>query len=651
MKSLRILLATAALAPAQVYTPPPSDGDSRASGDTVIQRQPQQQQQQPRSQSPFGSELPFFDPSAETISWNGHTWAATDNRVLAARFERYLNEPEDDSEGAREYRETIRHILEEVSPHRPGGPSFAGGVRLLPRASSFPADAKLCDSLSQAIYAAVLAKKDVAATRALNTAMEEEKQRVIRNADMIAKGSGLNQRRSFGPQGGNNNQQGQQNQQGGNNNQQENDGNSGSSSATGTGTDSLRYRDSERRIEEIESLKRENQAKGEMQILQAKVQYQALMLQFFVQRRFEHVVMAARFYNQIFQDGDNQLHIDKNSDMSKLFSESLGTSPTVSALDSLASEAIRDVDQGVEAFKFLVGKKELQSAAKRLSEAYTVGEFMPSIRTLPREDKRKVLEFVRESYKLIAALDARDYTTAGEMTAKLKEMSGDFDATKAQAAIATYTRVSNMHIDAAKLAAAGGDNEKASQEIQKAMEVWPQNPKLAEFDRLVETGSTMAVARRDFDRLLGEKNFREILNRQYEIAPAIHGDATREDAFKQIIGNLTRIETALGKASEFSKAGQDFAAWEQLAELRNEFPDDPKLGREMELLAPRVAEFTRALNRARDFEERNDQQVGSALSWYLKARSIYPRSEQADAGIRRMLDRILPGDRDRRAAE
>ncbi len=653
MKSLRILLATAALAPAQVYTPPPSDGGSPSSGGgTVIQRQPQQQQQQPGSQSPYGSELPFFDPSAETISWNGHTWAATDNRVLAARFERYLNEPEDDSEAAREYRETIRQILEEVSPHRTGGPSFSGGVKLLPRASSFPADAKLCDSLSQAIYAAVLAKKDVAATRALNAAMEEEKQRVIRNADMIAKGTGLNERRAVSPQGGNNNnnnQQGEQNQQGGNSNQQQ--GNSGSSATTGTGTDSLRYRDSERRIEEIDGLKRENQTKGEMQILQAKVQYQALMLQFFVQRRFEHVVMAARFYNQIFKDGDNQLHIDKNSDMSKLFSESLGTSPTVSALDSLASEAIRDVDQGVEAFKFLVGKQELQSAAKRLSESYTVGEFMPSIRTLPREDKRKVLEFVRESYRLIAALDARDYTTAGEMTAKLKEMSGDFDATKAQAAIATYTRVSNMHIDAAKLAAAGGDNEKAGQEIQKAMEVWPQNPKLAEFDRLVETGSTMAVARRDFDRLLGEKNFREILNRQYEIAPAIQGDATREDAFKQIIGNLTRIETALGKASEFSKAGQDFAAWEQLAELRNEFPDDPKLGREMELLAPRVADFTRALNRARDFEERNDQQVGSALSWYLKARSIYPRSEQADAGIRRMLDRILPDDRDRRAAE
>ena len=32
------------------------------------------------------------------------------------------------------------------------------------------------------------------------------------------------------------------------------------------------------------------------------------------------------------------------------------------------------------------------------------------------------------------------------------------------------------------------------------------------------------------------------------------------------------------------------------SELREEFPDDPKLGREMERLAPDVAEFTKALD-------------------------------------------------------
>jgi len=37
------------------------------------------------------------------------------------------------------------------------------------------------------------------------------------------------------------------------------------------------------------------------------------------------------------------------------------------------------------------------------------------------------------------------------------------------------------------------------------------------------------------------------------------------------------------------------------------------------------------------------------LSWYLKARSIYPRSEMAEAGIQRLLDDILPGEEEKKA--
>ncbi len=106
--------------------------------------------------------------------------------------------------------------------------------------------------------------------------------------------------------------------------------------------------------------------------------------------------------------------------------------------------------------------------------------------------------------------------------------------------------------------------------------------------------------------------------------------------------NLMKIEAALGKAAEFSKVGQNYAAWEQLAELREQFPDDPKLGRELELLAPKVADFTKALDKARQFENRTPKQTGSALSWYLKARSIHPQSKLADDGAKRLVREILP---------
>jgi hypothetical protein len=159
---------------------------------------------------------------------------------------------------------------------------------------------------------------------------------------------------------------------------------------------------------------------------------------------------------------------------------------------------------------------------------------------------------------------------------------------------------------------------------------------------LVNRSGGLVTIRNDFDRLLSEANFREIARRQYEIAPAIQGDAAREDAFRQIMDNLMKIEAALGKAAEFSKMGQNYAAWEQLAELREDFPDDPKLGRELELLAPKVADFTKALDTARQFEKRTPPQTGSALAWFLKARDIHPQSKFAADAVKRLANEILP---------
>jgi len=599
----------------------------------------------------MGNEVPFVDPSAETVTFNGRNFAIADNRLFAARFERYLNEPEDSSEEAVEYRKTIDEILALVSPHNPKGPNLYAAFKLLPKASNYPGDAKLCDSLSQAVYVAMVSRKNVEGSKKLMEALEDEKQRVIREADWKAaneKDPSLNQTgattgggggRTTGQQGGGNNGGG------GGGGQQASGGpgqRAGAATDPGRGVQSLRYADMQRRIIEIEAMKKKNELKGEVQIVQAKIQYQALMMQFFMQRRFQHVLMASRFYNQIWTDGDSKLHIDKNSDTSKLFNESVGFSPTVASLDTFSSEFIRDCDKGVEAFNFLVDKGELESAAKRLSEAYAVGEFMPGIRTLPRDRKRKVLEFVRESYKLLAAIDAKDYTTAEKISANMKGMASDYNSNKADAAIATYTRVSNMHIMTAKTHVAANEIDKAREEIKKAMEVWPQNPKLAEFDQLVEAGGTMVTAKNDFDRLLSENNYRQIFTDQYRIAPAIQNDPQRMEAFKQIIGNLTSIEASIGKANEFSKMGQDYAAWEQLALVREKFPDDPKLGRELELLAPKVADFTKALDRARQFEKRTPKQTGSAMAWYLKAQRIYPQSELAEQGVQRLLDEILP---------
>ncbi|GAA5122267.1 hypothetical protein JIN84_09755 [Luteolibacter yonseiensis] len=612
-------LCLASLAQAQVYTPPPEENKpapAAAPADT-----PPPAEKKPAG--PLGQEIPLLDPAAETITVGGVSIPLGDNRVLRARFEKYLNQPPESDEAAEKYRADIAQILATVSPFRTGGPDLYSAFKLLPGASSYPGDANLCGSLAESIYTAMLAKQDVNGLKKLNKSMEDEKKAIIAEGDWkAATEKSVSITESKGK-----------------------DGEKKTTTAKeGLGITSLRYANTLKRIGEIETLKKANIVRTEAQTIQTKAQYQVSMIQWFVQRRYEHVLMAARFYNQIWKDGDATLRIDKDSDVSKLFSQSVGVSPTVASLDSLSNEAIRETSKYIEAFELMLARDELHSASQRLMEAYALGEYLAPVATLSLEKKRRIANYFRDLNELYGTLQAHDYTKTMELAARLKQSAKDFPSSKVDSAIAGYTLASDLAIEEAKSHLLAKEGDKAAEKIKAAAEIWPTNPKLKEFRTLVNNTGGLVAYRNDFDRLLSEGNFREIARRQYELAPAIQGDAKREEAFKEIMTNLTKIEAAIGKASEFSKMGQDYAAWEQLAKLREDFPDDPKLGRELELLAPKVADFTRALDKAQQFEKRNPKQLGSALSWYLKARSIHPQSDLAEAGTQRLSDEILTPD-------
>ncbi len=615
-------IALAGIASGQVYTPPPATAanPSTPAADTAPAAPKSQ-----ASSGPLGQEIPLLDPSAETITVGGVAIPLGDNRILKARFEKYLSQPPENGEEAETYRQTIDKILATISPFATGGPSLKSAFKLLPTASAYPGDAKLCATLAESVYTAMLAKQDVRGLRELNQGMEEEKKSIIAEGDWKARHEKDKELGNVNPD-----KKGQKNQPATN---------------PGAGVNSLKYAETLRRIVEIEGLKKANIVRTEAETIRTKAQYQVNMIQWFVQRRYEHVLMAARFYNQIWKDGDATLRIDRKSDVSKLFSESMGVSPTVSSLDSLSNEAIRETQKYIEAFDLMLSRGDLHTASQRLMEAFALGEYLAPVATLSLDKKQQVAGYVRDLHELYGTLQARDYTRTKVLAASLKEKAHDFPSSKVDSAIAAYTLASDLAIEEAKAHLLARESDKAAEKIRAAAEIWPTNPKLEEFRDLVSNSGGIVVVRNDFDRLLSEGNYREIARRQYEIAPAILGDAAREDAFKQIVTNLTKIEGALGKAKEFSNVGQNYAAWEQLATLREEFPDDPKLGRQLELLAPQVADFTLALDKAKKFESASPRQTGSALSWFLKARSIYPQSDLAEKGVKRITDEILPGER------
>jgi len=394
-----------------------------------------------------------------------------------------------------------------------------------------------------------------------------------------------------------------------------------------------------KKIAEIEALMKANQLRREASELQAKIEFQTLVVQFFLQRRFQHVVIASRFYRKLFGDGDTQLKL--GNDLKKLFHDGSGLPPTLSILDSLANEAIRDVREGVSSYNSLLQNKELSSASQRLAEAFIVGEYMPEIRTLPREKKRQALKFVQTSNQLISALEVKDYSRAERLVKELEESAQDFDNSKPMAAIETAKQISALHLAKARNAAASGDKDALEIELRAATEIWPRNPDLAKVsNNIFDASDVQQQALSDLERLLSQKNYRQIYDDQVKYIAATALFPERQEELRKVLGQMQMGETAIIQANEVSKRGDPYGAWESIERAYQEFPGDIKLSQLRADLTTKAADFVRSLAQGKDLEEKD--QLGSSLAWYLRAQQLYPASDFAREGIERVVDEIMP---------
>ncbi len=576
----------------------------------------------PAAQGGFlGKDVPLLDPGSEVMTWDGKIWNIQDQRVYRARFEKYLNAEEETSADAKRYREQFKEMLDLLSPTKASKENFRKAWAMLPQASSYEPDAELCNSLDDAIFGVLLAQQEV-------TKIDDQNRSLVRRKDTLEWNSRFAADSSLlGPAPKN------------------------PAAAEQWNREQNLKRDMKMQpllteLGEVNASIAGNRVKKEALRLQAKIEFQALIAQLFLQRRFEHVLLANRFYRTLFGDGDNQLRVadDYASSQSAKNKESFGDlaklPKTLGQLDALANEAIRDVREGVESFSFLLEKSELKSAAERLSEAFAIGEYLPEIRLLPRSKKREVLEFTRKTNQLLSALEVKDYERANGLVRELETLSRDFDSAKPMAAIETARTVSALHLAKARAAATSGDRATLESELRQATEIWPRNPALAEVSGAIFTQTDVQQqALNDFESLYGQKNFRQIFEDKVRFIAATALHPAKQEKLKQVLDQVQLAEAALLRAAELAKRGDAAGAWESVERGFSDYPDDPKLNQARAEFTTQAAEFVRSVRTAQEMERK--QQLGSSLAWYLRAQQDYPNSELAQDGIARLSSKIL----------
>ena len=603
----------------QVLTenPPSNNQTTQNNSTTVINQEPK------RSDKPFlGTDVPIFNPGTEVFSWDGQNWNINNNRLMRARFEKYLNTPADNSEDDKEYRNVLKKILDSLSPHKKGNNHLQDAVSLLPRASNYRIDSNLCDSLSQAILGVYYGQKNAVALAEQNAALNKERKLLNWNVEVATSESLIDEAR-------------RRNSKSENSNKQQNQGKAVSNTGRVAGYI--------QRLAEIEALRIANKTKIGISEVQAKIEYQALILQFAVQRRWEHVLIATRIYRRLFRDGDGVIEIKKDSDADKMLAKGLGLTPTVTSLDMFANEVLREVDEAVVAFEFLADKNELETASKRLAEAFFIGEYLPRIRTLDREKKMKVQSFVRDADSLLSAMDVRDYKNANEIIERMRVQALDFNYSKAKAGIEFYTNMSNTSIAQAKIAAQKGNTDEYKKQMQMAIEAWPLNPQIKEQNDLFASIADVQVTTlNELDTLLAQGNKREIMKNRGRFIAAVQNDQKRTQQLESILNDVLLLEQEIAIIKGLNDNDNPWGAWEIARNAQEKFSDDNELLKLSVELGEKVSPFVRVIKRAEKLED--EKHNGMSLTWYLKAKSIYPKSNYAKDGMNRLLNIILPAD-------
>ena len=626
------------------------------------------------------------------------------NPAFAIQFEKYLSAPAETSEAAKLYRQRITKIMELLAPGNATKAHQDEAFNLLPLASEFESDADNCTTIHDAVYAAANAKVQIQRLTELDRELEKKLNVAQYNQLHAAQSLTLT---SIAPS---------------KNDAADNDANQ----------TELRLAKMDPAKSDVASLKQTIQ-RNQQQIASAEVQskfaLQSLILQLFVQRRYQHVIIIDRFYRALFDDGDQSLEqfqqmadkmgYNKAAGQVKLIADgspkggvamgsgnngghgpraSAGGGPdgtgasvgndysnqggdataisgsgvhmglenlsveslqnalttgmkgasrtfkSLSQLDAFANEIIRDVNEGVKVYKYLLEKSEMESAASQLASVFTKGEYLPSVRLLTQDEKRKTLAYAQLCNRLVNAANSGNIDALSEVVADMKKMNPSFDDAEILAKLQGVKTASSLLVAQAKVAASKGDLQAVQTQITRAAALWPNNPEVTHFSadmsKMSEEASPQVQAVNDFDQLYSQKNFRQIFDEKEKYIAAISQTPERQGKLREVLSRMQEIETSIMRSQEIARRGDYAGAWEGLEVTFGQYPDDTKLGQMRAELTTQAPDFVHDIREAKSYEQKKE--YGSALSWYLRSQARYPMSDLSKQGIQRVAKQILP---------
>lgn len=372
--------------------------------------------------------------------------------------------------------------------------------------------------------------------------------------------------------------------------------------------------------------------------LELKLQFQSQILQFILQRRFQHAIIAANFYRQIFKGSQQGLEVGE-AQLEELFPKS-DFNPTVDSLEFLAREAMNDAKTGMAAVDNAYENSELFLATERLQETFFLGEYLPEIIQYPEEKKANILEIFRKSREIQRLMDLKDYAKVNELTEEANELASDYPASAIVSLAQTAMQASNLAVLKAQQSISMGEISKAEQALKEATQIWPLNPAIKNFSETMAMKADLSTqAAMLFDELFANDNYRAIYKKKTEFGAALMQDPTRGERLKEVLETIGKVDMLAQSAQNMLDQNNSYAALEYLRAALEVRPNDQVANTLWGKVVASAPIFARHLNNAEDYENQGDYAV--SLNEYLQAKDIYPVSKYASDGIKRVSAKLM----------
>lgn len=552
------------------------------------------------------------------MQWKGKTFNLGNSRLMRARFERYLEVPAVNGD-VDKYIKILDRIEKILAPNAIDANNYFSSQQeafnLLFEAAQYEMDGNNCLTIASQVKKIWTIRAEF---RDLNiTKNQLEELRKVQEGIIINRSQRIeeaNDDKNSAPSSG-----------------------QASIKKTSQGTTELGYRvkDEARTQAEILAKNAEMTALG----LKAQVEFQSQMVGFLLQRRYRHCIIASAFYRVLFKGGNQNIKVGAK-EVKEFFPVS-DFVPTLESLDTLAREAMIDVNLGMKTVEDLYKQGEIYASFERLQETYFLGEYEPIVMTFDPAKKREMLDLWRDLRELQRIGDERDLANVEGYVNKVKGRAKDFPNASILSKVNNAINASNMAVLSAKQAALMGDTAKAEAALERAGKIWPQNPQIKEFtNQVVSRQDKIGQMVPEFDRLVSESKWRDIFNKKLEFALALSTDKTRSEKLRQILNRVGELDANIQKASVLTSQNNPYLAWDVLVEASKTESDDLVLAKTRSDIAPLVADYARLIALAEKFEKEGAE--AAALNAWLQAQDINPASLICGESIKR-LARIVAG--------